>query len=159
ECREPGAEYNTLLAVWTQIEKACKFESPALKLSAKGRPEQVKLWIQSAQGKQGQANPVVDNVVKYAEVWWGWWKTLQPDWRTSRLDGCWLCELPYRRDWEPLMHWGPNGTLSVVMSLYFWGCAVQDDAVMREKWEDAVEDVAWILEGLALFHEQFNKCR
>jgi hypothetical protein len=77
-----------------------------------------------------------------------------------RPDGTWIRQEPYGKDWEGLLHWGPNGTLSVVAALYFWGCAVRMmESPGQEIWQNAVEDVAWMLEGLALFHESFKRRR
>jgi hypothetical protein len=58
---------------------------------------------------------------------------------------------------DRLLHWGQNGILSMIAGLYFWGCAVRDQPEVLGRWEFAVNDVAWILEGLAAFHERFQK--
>ncbi|KAF8145396.1 hypothetical protein K438DRAFT_1630176 [Mycena galopus ATCC 62051] len=40
--------FHTVLDGWTHVEKACKFEIPAHRLSAKGRPETIGKWIMGA---------------------------------------------------------------------------------------------------------------
>jgi hypothetical protein len=49
-----------------------------------------------------------------------------------------------------------NGVLSVVASLCFWGRAVQDKPDLRMVWEAAVQDVVWMLEGMAMYYEMFK---
>jgi hypothetical protein len=61
-------------------------------------------------------------------------------------------------EWGPLYQWGVNGMLSLVASLFFWGCAVrQSDGEIYSLWEKAVLDVGWMLEGLAIYYEKFNR--
>ncbi|KAJ7659730.1 hypothetical protein DFH06DRAFT_1130486 [Mycena polygramma] len=50
--------------------------------------------------------------------------------------------------WGVLDRPGPNGCLSVGASLYFWGVCENQSAAVKAQWWEAVEDVAWILEGL-----------
>ncbi|KAJ7836428.1 hypothetical protein B0H13DRAFT_1913068 [Mycena leptocephala] len=82
---------------------------------------------------------------------------LQPEWQKKDTDESCVVGGAYSNEWDTLTYWGENGLLSVVASLYFWGCAVQDAGNGEEHWERAVNDVAWVLEGLALFYESF-KC-
>ncbi|KAJ7458851.1 hypothetical protein FB451DRAFT_1009255, partial [Mycena latifolia] len=141
-----GAHFNAVLAAWTRLEVACGFANLAHKLSAKGRPSHIGRWITGARGRKQDA-PVVTDAVRYAKEWWGWWDSLQPDWRVKGEDGVWVVAETYGGEWDDkLLHWGPNRTLSVVAGLYFWGCAVVDSPELREKWEEAVNDVAWVLE-------------
>ncbi|KAJ7484892.1 hypothetical protein B0H11DRAFT_1648010, partial [Mycena galericulata] len=146
--KDLGGHFNAVLAAWIRLEKACRWETPNHYLSAKGRPEQVTKWIAAARGRKAPA-PAVTNVAAYAKGWWIWWDSLQPEWRTRDPDGMWKIHELYDGDWDDkLLHWGPNGTLSVVASLYFWGCAVIEAPESQDEWELAVNDVAWILEGL-----------
>ncbi|KAJ7712967.1 hypothetical protein DFH07DRAFT_691429, partial [Mycena maculata] len=93
--------------------------------------------------------PVVQDPKKYVRDWWGWWGGLQPEWRTKDSEGTWVIRGDYGKEWDVLSFWGINGTLSVVASVYFWGCSVQGDSAELEEWECAANDVAWIFEGLA----------
>jgi hypothetical protein len=54
-----------------------------------------------------------------------------------------------------LLVWGKNGHLTLVASLYFWGCAVLGSRTLHLDWEAAVLDVTWILEGIALDYENY----
>ncbi|KAJ7479909.1 hypothetical protein FB451DRAFT_1002730, partial [Mycena latifolia] len=141
-----GGHFNAVLAAWTRIEAACAFATPSHKLSTKGRLDHMARWIAGACGRRS-AVPVVTNPMRYAKEWWGWWDSLQLEWRVKGDDGVWITSESYGGEWDDeLMHWGPNGTLSVVAALYFWGCAVVNSQELREAWEVAVNDVAWILE-------------
>jgi hypothetical protein len=50
-----------------------------------------------------------------------------------------------------------NGILSLVASLYFWGCAVYEKVELRTQWEQVIGDVVWMLEGMATYYEKFGK--
>jgi hypothetical protein len=127
-------------------------------VSAKGWPEHVTKWIQSARGTRRQGPPVVMNPAAYTVDWWKWWDLLQPQWRVRGDDRKWITGETYNGEWDDqLLHWGTNGLLSVVASLYFWGCAIAESVEGRDAWEIAVNNVAWILEGLAVFHESFKR--
>ncbi|KAJ7115515.1 hypothetical protein C8R43DRAFT_902660 [Mycena crocata] len=154
-----GAHYTAVLAAWIRLEAACRFENPAHKLSWKGRPDEVGQWINTARGRKAPP-PIVTDIPKFAAKFWGWWNSLQPEWRTRGADGKWVRGETYGGKWDDnLLHWGINGTLSIVAALHFWGCAVVRDPAHRADWEEAVNDVSWILEGLATFHEAFKRRR
>ncbi|KAJ6584540.1 hypothetical protein B0H19DRAFT_1058947 [Mycena capillaripes] len=66
--------------------------------------------------------------------------------------------------WFVNAHEGPGQKLGdwgvvrgVVAGLYFWGCAIVDLPDLQDNWEVAVQDVSWILEGLAAFHKKFKR--
>ncbi|KAF7335856.1 hypothetical protein MSAN_02332100 [Mycena sanguinolenta] len=148
-----GPHFHGALNAWTRLEVACKFESPSHKLSTTNRPDEIAKWITGGRGLKQRA-PRVENPQKFAGQFWAWWNLLQPDWRTKGDDGRWVTERYGEWD-DKLLHWGPNGLLSVLAGVYFWGCAVVDMPDMQDEWVRAVEDVSWILEGLAAFHEEF----
>jgi hypothetical protein len=62
----------------------------------------------------------------------------------------------YGVEWGVLFQWGINGVLSIVAALYFWGCAVIDAAnsELTRAWEAEVQDVGWLLEGMAVYYEK-----
>jgi hypothetical protein len=153
-----GPHFNALLDTWVRVEAACKFENPPkYALPKNGQPEQVDRWIKDAHGHRKRPNPTVKKVQQYEKEWWGWWNTLQPAWREKDAEGSWVVGGAYGKEWDSVGYWGENGVLSVVASLYFWGCAVQDGGVGLDRWEDVVNDVSWVFEGLALFYEAFKK--
>ncbi|KAJ7631457.1 hypothetical protein DFH06DRAFT_1005162 [Mycena polygramma] len=155
--KDLGAHYNAAVAAWTRIETACKFSDSGSKLSAKKRPGEIATWITAARWMRGQPTPVPTDPERFEREFWEWWGTLQPTWRQKDGAGNWVITEEYGGEWEDaLLHWGMNGTLSVIAALCFWGSAAVDSPEHRTRWEEAVNDVAWILEGLAVFHERFG---
>ncbi|KAJ7903971.1 hypothetical protein B0H13DRAFT_2334985 [Mycena leptocephala] len=155
-----GCHFNAVLAAWIRVEAASKYESGPTTLSKTGRPEIITTWISRLRGKRTCDTSIADPAA-YAVTWQNWWDTLQPKWRKKDTDGAWSMTGGYGpngNEWGPLYQWGVNGTLSLVASLFFWGCAVcQSDGEMYGLWEKAVLDVGWMLEGLAIYYEKFNR--
>ncbi|KAJ7457539.1 hypothetical protein B0H11DRAFT_1738317 [Mycena galericulata] len=152
-----GPHFDALVAAWTRLEAASCFQNGPTNLPSRGRPKQVGTWIAGGRGKRGK-EPKVTDPAAYAVEWQAWWDSLQPAWREKGLDGRWSWETGYGADneWGALMQWGVNGSLSILASLYFWGCAVVDDPAGRVAWDAAACDVGWMLEGLALYYEKFK---
>ncbi|KAJ7676722.1 hypothetical protein DFH06DRAFT_1317333 [Mycena polygramma] len=147
----------------TRIEYASCFQNGPTNLSPKGRPKQVGAWIANGRlvnGRKRQADVAVPDPTAYALVWQEWWDKLQPAWRKRAKDGRWSVEGRYDgQDWGPLYHWGVNGVLNLVASLCFWGRCVlanQSESDCRA-WEVAVDDVTWMMEGMAVYYERFNR--
>ncbi|KAJ7828480.1 hypothetical protein B0H14DRAFT_3718817 [Mycena olivaceomarginata] len=151
-----GCHYHALVAAWTRMEQASRFEHGPTNLSPKGRPKQVTTWI--GRLRKG-TEPVVDDPATYAIQWQAWWDSLQPAWRTKDVDRQWLVVGGYGdggREWGPLYQWGINGVLSIVASLFFWGRAAHGNAEFCGRWEAAVGDVVWMFEGMADYYELFK---
>ncbi|KAJ7176155.1 hypothetical protein C8R43DRAFT_872655 [Mycena crocata] len=152
-----GCHFHALLAAWIRIEDASRFEEGPHKLSSRARPKEVGTWINGRRVKI----PVVKKVGTYAVAWRSWWDTLQPGWRKLGPDGRWLVTDTYGADgkeWGPLFRWGINGTLSIVASLYIWGCALSDTSTDScTLWEMEVHDAVWMLEGLATYYEMWKR--
>ncbi|KAJ7152153.1 hypothetical protein C8R43DRAFT_1127235 [Mycena crocata] len=156
-----GPHFEGLLSAWTRVEYASRFEHSPSNLANKKRPTQVSEWIKNLRGKRGDEEKTrVMDPAQYEQQWKVWWATLQPKWRVRGADGEWVAEGTYGPDgkeWGPLYRWGVNGTLSILASLYFWGCAVVDDNALRVPWDAAVNDVVWMMEGLAIYYEMFKR--
>ncbi|KAK7040004.1 hypothetical protein R3P38DRAFT_3181832 [Favolaschia claudopus] len=151
-----GCHYNALIAAWTRMEQASRFEHGPTRLPHKLRPQHVSTWI--TRGRR-DAPPSVDKAAEYAVIWQSWWDSLQPAWRVRDGDGRWSVATGYGqggREWGPLYHWGVNGVLSIVASLFCWGRTVLEDAELRAAWDIAVCDVVWMLEGMATYYEMFK---
>ncbi|KAJ7614713.1 hypothetical protein DFH06DRAFT_1146232 [Mycena polygramma] len=147
-----GCHYRAMVVALIALETKYGFGDPSNNgtLSAKKRPTQVGLWIQGGRGTRLKFPPSIGNVEKYAKEWAEWWGTLQPRWREKDEHEEWKLEGHDTAgdNWDPLEAPGQNGCLSVVASLYFWGvCSNQSDE-LRQRWERAVLDVTWMLEGL-----------
>ncbi|KAJ7755925.1 hypothetical protein B0H16DRAFT_1458450 [Mycena metata] len=119
-----------------------------------------------SRGWKGDNTAVVDlaDLATYAVGWQLWRDLLQPEWRTKDKGRRWHMVHDFgvrsrrQRHVGPVVQVGVNGTLTIVASLYFCGLGVQAaDTNAQGVWEKAVVDVGWILEGLALFYEKFNR--
>ncbi|KAJ7751468.1 hypothetical protein B0H14DRAFT_3513252 [Mycena olivaceomarginata] len=152
-----GPHYAAVVAAWTRLEEASRFEQGPTNLPSKNRPKEVTAWISS--GRKQTSNTEVSEPAEFADTWYTWWDLLQPAWRRQEGDGVWSTSSYGEggREWGPLYQWGVNGTLSIVASLYFWGCAVRGKEELRTRWEAALSDVVWMLEGMATYYEKFEK--
>jgi hypothetical protein len=151
---ELGCHFTSVLAALVKVETVFGFDEETYGvLRADSRPDPINKWIKGGRTTKTTKIPPVKNVAKYAAQWQQWWDILQPEWRRRDGEGNWLTggEAEYGGDnqWCELDKPGPNGCLSVVAGLYIWGvCKDQPDDV-KAHWTEAVQDVAWILEGLA----------
>ncbi|KAJ7256425.1 hypothetical protein C8J57DRAFT_954217, partial [Mycena rebaudengoi] len=97
------------------------------------RPLKLKEWIGagrgSCKGSRG-AEPRIASVTVYGAAWWRWWSGLLPEWRqvepTAPLGTIGRFtqeEFPAQEltNWRWLCFPGPNGVLSLVAMLYWWG--------------------------------------
>ncbi|KAJ7265598.1 hypothetical protein C8J57DRAFT_1069201 [Mycena rebaudengoi] len=153
--RDLGPHFAAILNAWTRIEAASRFEHSESNLPHKGRPAQVGRWT-AAQRRARPADISITDLAKYAVQWRAWWGSLQPVWRSKGVDGQWDIGGSYGSEWGDLFQWGVNGVLSLLAALYFWGCAVLDvpEANEAQVWELEVQDVGWMLEGLAVYYER-----
>ncbi|KAJ7817890.1 hypothetical protein B0H13DRAFT_2134198, partial [Mycena leptocephala] len=81
-----GCHFHTLLAAWTCVEAASRFEHGPTNLSSKLCPSEVSVWVSNQRGKRGE-EPRVTDACAYAKRWQPWWDSLQLDWRTKGKDG------------------------------------------------------------------------
>ncbi|KAJ7448467.1 hypothetical protein B0H11DRAFT_1744237 [Mycena galericulata] len=155
-----GPHFDSLLQMLIRLEtKFSTSDNPRAGISSTKRPVEVQAWIRAARGvkAKGVYDAGIKDLEDYAKRWSAWWDSLQPEWRTRGPDGQWATGVEYGEDWSKLWFPGQNGMSSVVASLYFWGSsskAMGIDGVSvwngeeMEKWERAVQDVVWMVEGL-----------
>ncbi|KAJ7665348.1 hypothetical protein DFH06DRAFT_985513 [Mycena polygramma] len=156
-----GGGYDGLLEVWTSLERAFKYEKSSGKVpwNAKtaSRPVSLEKWVRVGRGLRGTMGkgegPDIGNVQAFEQGWWQWWAGVQPGWRekdVGRVDrfirGGYPA--PTGETWNALRHPGPNGALSFVATLYWWGKAVWESGASRDSWSEAVQEVRWVLSGL-----------
>ncbi|KAJ7078751.1 hypothetical protein B0H15DRAFT_732432, partial [Mycena belliarum] len=130
---------------WWEVERASEFAavSCAFKkaLVAKKRPKAVGWWIQRARAR----TPEIKDVDAFAVEWGGWWRAINPAWRSAGSQAMIRAE---GESWELLSGvTGINGLLSVLMCLKWWRETL-DDGKGVEVWAAAVEDVTWVLKQL-----------
>ncbi|KAJ7444534.1 hypothetical protein B0H11DRAFT_2249990 [Mycena galericulata] len=155
-----GCHFQSLLTMLMRLE--CKYGSEGnlrAGLSTAKRPAEVQAWIRAGRGLRAKGNydAGITDLGDYAKRWTAWWDSLQPTWRKRGTDGQWVVGGSYGDEWDTLWFPGQNGCASLVASLYFWGASKQalgggEGAVWngeeRAKWDRAVQDVVWVVEGL-----------
>ncbi|KAJ6447641.1 hypothetical protein C8R47DRAFT_999749, partial [Mycena vitilis] len=127
------------------------------------RPAQLSAWVRAGRGVRppgplgNGVGPAIQSLAVYDAEWWRWWASFQPNWRTkdSGTPGRFLREAypqSGKDAWEDMRRPGPNGALSFVATLYWWGKEVQrgGEREDRESWAEAVRDVRWMLKGLLM---------
>ncbi|PPQ77171.1 hypothetical protein CVT26_008091 [Gymnopilus dilepis] len=126
---------------WAAFEAKEGYEG-AERLSPSFRPDAIGAWIQRR--RSANYRPPID-VPAYSAAFTKWWTTLQPGWRVlddevlvDKVDG----------DWSSLRRPGLNGMVSVLVALFYWGCAVDGDAERVGDWQLAVKDCLLVLSHL-----------
>ncbi|PBK59419.1 hypothetical protein ARMSODRAFT_892561 [Armillaria solidipes] len=122
-------------------------------LDSTHRPDWVSHWIRC--GRKAVPHRQLKDLTTMSEEWWGFWKSLQPEWRgidtvkgplsASHRGGA------VKGEWGELSKRGVNGMITVVAGLAFWGL-VASGGTRRQKdiWENAVEETKWVLQCMAL---------
>lgn len=153
-----GTHYYHLVVLLIELEYLHGYSNTGGRLSHTNRPAEVKRWILTGRSR----TPIeIGNVEAYAKNWWNWWRKLQPTWRVYDDTEKPINVVPPGQveRWECLLVPGANGIISVVASLYWWGCAVcpfdkrnqeADATSALGKWREAVMNASWVIERLTL---------
>ncbi|KAJ7080722.1 hypothetical protein C8R43DRAFT_1143069 [Mycena crocata] len=146
-----GCHFDSVLVVLVRLEEAAGLEVEdsqrgRLPAEKKTRPAEIHDWIRGGRGSKAKGYPKA-SILKYPQKYMAWWDSLQPQWRKRDPDGKLITGGEYGADWGVLDCSGVNGCLSAVAGLYFWGI-LQMDEEQQKVWDDMVQDVAWVLEGL-----------
>ncbi|KAJ7078635.1 hypothetical protein C8R43DRAFT_1143374 [Mycena crocata] len=156
-----GGAYNALLAAFVDVERSYKWDKGSIKgITTVERQTELKDWIGAGRGLRGGAmakgtGPQIVSLGVYEAKWWRWWAAMQPKWRvvSSGHPGRFTRDVYPRlaiENWTTLRFPGPNGILSVVGTLYWWGMKLKAVGGREdmESWVEAVTDVRWMLNGL-----------
>ncbi|KAK0430947.1 hypothetical protein EV421DRAFT_1691182, partial [Armillaria borealis] len=76
-----GSTYGDLLTAFASLKKRLGFQQVRIGLQPKGRPELLSKWVGRGQMKCAMPVLLKDGVSQFHDMWWGWWKSLQPGWR------------------------------------------------------------------------------
>lgn len=159
--------WKELVKKWVKLEIRDGYGGTK-RLGATGRPECVKHWIQCARPSKPNitAYPklIITDFEAYAKEFWGWWGSLQPDFRQANktLEGVLAVEAPANDSsnaWGHIDISGINGLVSVLAALYFWGAPIdqQPSRNYREKqiknrnvvkWVEAAKDVGFVFDRI-----------
>jgi len=148
--------------IWKELEIDNNFNN-GMRIDAKNRHKSVSDWVGRARAPHWMLSK--ESPAVYEVKFWTWWRGLQPDWQTNSLESEDNVVTPMHlvpgvgEDWECLRCLGPNGLLSVLAALLFWGKMVytlpmagfraEENFNAAEKaWELAAEDVRVVLMGL-----------
>ncbi|KAJ7680872.1 hypothetical protein DFH06DRAFT_1120457 [Mycena polygramma] len=144
-----GANFTAILEAVVRVEAAHGF-SDGPNLGGGKRPDVVSSWVKGGRGQKSKKLPLIKKFATYPALWQTWWDSLQPAWRKRGTDGQWEIGGDYGDTWGELDCPGVNGILNVAASLYFWGRQAEQagDVNSRILWDDAIHDVAWMLDGL-----------
>ncbi|KAJ7750927.1 hypothetical protein DFH07DRAFT_541870 [Mycena maculata] len=125
-----GAAFNALLSVFLELEGVYGWLNCGGKgLGTLHRPPQVAAWVTAGRGRGGAmgngVGPAIPSLAEFEDLWWKWWGELQPDWRVSdpqpgRLKRD-MWPAGGLENWQTLRHPGPNGALSLIATLCWWG--------------------------------------
>ncbi|KAJ7639823.1 hypothetical protein DFH06DRAFT_945310, partial [Mycena polygramma] len=158
-----GGTYNSLLATWASLERGFGYEKMSGKPAAwntklANRPAVLEKWVGIGRGVLGGpmgkgVGPDIGDVDLFGKMWWQWWAPVQPEWRVKRVGQAYGFQRdeypePTSANWSSMRYPGPNGALSFVATLYWWGRALLERGGNPESWNEAVKDVGWVLRGL-----------
>lgn len=158
-----GGPYTLLIERWVELERLHRWQGKATGLMGKNiRPAELTSWIDSGRyGKRGKKIVIISaHVTAFGEKVWTWWMYLQPEWRKKGTNNRPLPVTNFGGNWKSLDHYGPNGWLSLLACLRWWGecLAKMQDCTARKKgteeWLFAVNDMAKMLEGLILYKQK-----
>jgi hypothetical protein len=133
-----------IVRLFVEVETVYKFEWGKRSFASEGRPALLTKWVRG--GRWRRPAPSVTNIGEFSTVWWQWWVSLQPGWRKFEPGGR-PCIGVYGNDWDCLKMPGPNGWLSVVATLFWWGRAIKNE-VDEKEYTIALKDVNFMMQGL-----------
>ncbi len=146
-----GSTYGDLLVTYAILETGLGFERVCIGLQLKGQPKLLSKWVGHGHMKRAMPVLAMEDVPKFCNMWWAWWRSLQPGWRKPGLVGR-LEQDAYSDKWTSLNVSGPNGWLGIMATLFWWGKAIEGlEMSARDEWMEAVTDSLWVLKGLLVF--------
>ncbi|KAJ7572779.1 hypothetical protein C8J56DRAFT_806466 [Mycena floridula] len=104
---------------WARLERLYGWQEEGAFTSA-NRPKEVSVWISGGRTRM-KKRPSIRPSKTYANAWWKWWVSLQPEWRGR---GNRPTKWNVQDDWEALKVPGKNGMTSVLAGLFWWAITV-----------------------------------
>ena len=138
-----GEEWMGLVRVWAQFEGQAGYMSQG-NLGSLHRPKVVADWIKRA--RSATWRPILGNISNFEDSYCRWWSSLQPAWRRFE-DGSFGSEL-VDGNWSEMNKLGPNGLLSTLAALFFWGTLAVGNDEVRQRWLLFVKDFTVVLNHL-----------
>ncbi|KAJ7795040.1 hypothetical protein B0H14DRAFT_2392076 [Mycena olivaceomarginata] len=138
EAKDYGDSWNVLVRLWWSREETAGFAGGKQSWPAKKRPQAVSDWV----GRARNHTPEVKDASTFGKEFWVWWIEINPSWRTKNRP---MMREKGPSDWVCMEYKGQNGFLNVLMLLKWWRDAMKDAS---PDWEEAVDDVTWVLQKL-----------
>jgi len=129
-----GNNWVHLLEAWTDFERQEEFKD-AGRLSSKGRPAIINMWISCARSTMWRL--IIDDLKVNKSDFETWWASLQPEGRVLEDGGVDFSQMDV--DWGCLRKPGINGVHSVVAALFYWGVAPKTPEQCKG-WLSAIAD-------------------
>ncbi len=131
-----GPVWAHCIATFIEIERFAQFKARGtLANPTEGRPAEVAAWMKRA---RKLTDYPIKNVDEFAVAWLNWWNSNKP----PSVSG----EVAANFDWAVLNVTGPNGLLLFMLTLAWWGSALDDTKGHRGKWLVAVCDVRLVFD-------------
>lgn len=124
-----------------------------VRIPINSRPGEVGMWIK-ARSYDARHIPHVPDANMYHTCWLQWWTVCQPAWRKAN-GWPFLKEGDTGVGWGKLASRGQNGMFVVIMSTTWWAFSIKSPEE-RHAFEEAVDDVRWVLEELLKLHSTSN---
>ncbi|KAF8069151.1 hypothetical protein FPV67DRAFT_1669174 [Lyophyllum atratum] len=151
--RDLGDGWAKCVSAWKAFEDAMGPNAKGALPSAKTRPEEWTKWV--AKGRQGvrayHATPTIQDPLDFGYAVMAWWKSMQPAFRqSSELMPKPVYDPPELDvsnvdEWAALRKGGPNGVVSVLTVLVWWGQCLRTGSQWQENsepyWRACVNDV------------------
>lgn len=144
-----GPVWSKCVLTFLEYEKAAGFTLEDSRLPpSRLRPSQVSDWFKNGRKSSGQGwdSCCEGDGDTFGEGWRAWWSDIQP--RTRERDGNGaLSRNQVDIDWACLCKAGSSGMLLVLVTLSWWRTRLGQAEALSSlaDWEDAVNDVAWVL--------------
>ncbi|KAG6808077.1 hypothetical protein H0H92_005458, partial [Tricholoma furcatifolium] len=156
--RDLGEDWNRCVNAWVKFEGVLEYHSSKGLSGIKERPEEWAKWTKTHRSYGN--TPLIHDPMEFGLAVVKWWRSMQPEVRQSStaLMPLPLADLPASRiddhAWAPLRKSGPNGMLSVMTLLAWWGQRAtgidhyHEDS--RPLWVECVQDVRACLDHLSI---------
>lgn len=173
-----GPEWANCVDAWWKLESVLNFGGPKGKVcnrhqywagsdntqggtlpGSSRRPEEWTKWTQKSRGGQRpySQSPAIPSAMEFGLAVMAWWHDLQPSFRKSDDPFPLNIFLPFAdkasaNHWAPLRKAGPNGLVSVITTLAWWGQAAlvphpfEDDS--KPNWLRIIADVQCAIEKM-----------
>ncbi|KAJ7225379.1 hypothetical protein GGX14DRAFT_329506, partial [Mycena pura] len=145
-----GVAYTEVVQGLVELEQSYGYRDTDTKLPTKHRPKQVAVWFKEGRKWKDKSGMRINDTRSFADGWWMWWESMQPQWRVQPDCGRLLREDVGGRGWGGLVAPGDSGLLVVVATLSWWGLEEKTGGAhkMSARWTEAAADVLWVLKGL-----------